>query len=57
MTESNASNPQGNATETMSLSDANIHVHLTHSQLDVLHVMSLVRSPEAGAVVLFAGRS
>jgi hypothetical protein len=57
MTESSVPDPQVNVTEPASLSDANVHVRLTHSPLDVLHVMSLVKSPEAGAVVLFAGRS
>jgi hypothetical protein len=54
MTESGVSDL--NPMEDMSLSEANIYVHLTHAPLDVLHVMSLVKSPEAGAIVLFAGR-
>jgi hypothetical protein len=43
------------ASEIMSLSEPNIHVELTHSHLDVLHIMNMVKSPEAGAIVLFAG--
>ena len=59
MAESLESNPQPKAdpTEIMFLSEPSIHVELTHSHLDVLHTMSLVKSPEAGAVVMFAGIS
>jgi molybdopterin synthase catalytic subunit len=47
--------PEAKASESMNLSQPNIHVELTHSHLDVLRIMSLVKSPEAGAIVLFAG--
>lgn len=37
------------------LEDDNVHVALTHSPLDTLGVLNRVKSPKAGAVVLFAG--
>ncbi|KAI9819276.1 MAG: Molybdopterin synthase catalytic subunit [Pycnora praestabilis] len=37
------------------LEEPNIHVELTHAHLDVISVMNRVKSPKAGAVVLFAG--
>ncbi|OAA67619.1 Molybdopterin biosynthesis MoaE [Cordyceps fumosorosea ARSEF 2679] len=37
------------------LSEEGCHVALTHSHLDPSAVMNLVRSPSAGAIVLFAG--
>jgi molybdopterin synthase catalytic subunit len=39
------------------LSESSVAVELTHDPLDVLAVMNEVKSPEAGAVVLFAGKS
>jgi hypothetical protein len=36
-------------------SEGNCYVALTHDHLDVLKIMDLVRSPKAGAIVLFAG--
>lgn len=39
----------------MERSEDGIHVSLTHSHLDPLAIMNLVRSPKAGAIVLFAG--
>ncbi|MCJ1407367.1 Molybdopterin synthase catalytic subunit [Ptychographa xylographoides] len=38
-----------------SISEANIHVSLSTSPLNPLACMSKVRSPQAGAIVLFAG--
>ncbi|KAK4555338.1 hypothetical protein LTR86_007635 [Recurvomyces mirabilis] len=38
-----------------SLSEHSIHVSLTYDSLDVTKAMNRVKSPEAGAVVLFAG--
>lgn len=37
------------------IEDERILVSLTHSPLDVSEVVSSVKSPKAGAVVLFAG--
>jgi hypothetical protein len=37
------------------LSEENIHVELTFEQLDVIGIMNRVKSPKAGAIVLFAG--
>lgn len=37
------------------LQETNIHVSLTHQPLDPLITLSHVRSPSAGAIVLFAG--
>jgi hypothetical protein len=42
---------------TLSDASANIHVALTYEPLDAASHMARVRSPKAGAVVLFAGRS
>lgn len=36
-------------------SEVNCYVALTHDHLDVLTIMNRVRSPKAGAIVLFAG--
>ena len=36
-------------------SEGNCYVALTHNHLDVLDIMNRVRSPKAGAIVLFAG--
>jgi len=38
-----------------SLSEPNIYVSLTYDSLDATKAMNRVKSPEAGAVVLFAG--
>ena len=35
--------------------DGSMHVGLTHHPLSILDVMALVRSPTAGALVMFAG--
>ena len=32
-----------------------IHVELTHSNLNITSIINTVRSPKAGAIVLFAG--
>lgn len=37
------------------MSDANCYVSLTHDKLNVVEIMDQVRSPKAGAIVLFAG--
>lgn len=39
-----------------SLSEGEIYVSLTYDELDATKVMARVKSPKAGAVVLFAGR-
>ncbi|CUS13062.1 unnamed protein product [Tuber aestivum] len=41
--------------QTESLSRENIHVELTSAPLSIAQVMDRVRSPKAGALVLFAG--
>ena len=33
----------------------NIHVELTHDPLDIQTAVNRIRSPKAGAIVLFAG--
>jgi len=38
-----------------SLSRENIHVELTNAPLSITEVMNKIRSPKAGALVLFAG--
>jgi molybdopterin synthase catalytic subunit len=38
-----------------SRSEEGIHISLTDGELDILSTMDLVRSPKAGAMVLFAG--
>jgi len=35
--------------------DEGIYIELTHATLDALALMNFVRSPKAGAIVLFAG--
>jgi hypothetical protein len=35
--------------------DDGVYVSLTHEPLNPMKIMDLVRSPEAGAIVLFAG--
>jgi molybdopterin synthase catalytic subunit len=37
------------------LNDRGIHVELTHDRLSIQTAMDIVRSPKAGAIVLFAG--
>ena len=37
------------------LTDANIYVSLTYDPLDATAMLARVKSPKAGAVVLFAG--
>lgn len=44
------------STGAMVREDEGVHVELTYDHLDVLSVMARVKSPKAGAVVLFAGR-
>jgi molybdopterin synthase catalytic subunit len=39
----------------MELSDDAIYVALTNDHLDAVTIMNKVRSPKAGAIVLFAG--
>ena len=41
---------------TQSLSEPNIYVALTHQTLDIPTTINRIRSPEAGAIVLFAGK-
>lgn len=38
-----------------SMSEENIHVELTHEPLSITGTLNRVRSPKAGALVLFAG--
>lgn len=40
-----------------SLSEDNIYVSLTYDELDATKAMARVKSPKAGAVVLFAGNA
>lgn len=40
----------------MLLEEENIHVELTYSHLDVTSIINRVKSPKAGAIVLFAGK-
>ena len=44
------------ATEGAETYDEGCYVALTEKHLDILKIMDKVRSPEAGAVVLFAGQ-
>jgi molybdopterin synthase catalytic subunit len=37
------------------IEDANIHVEITYNHLDTTSIISKVKSPKAGAIVLFAG--
>ena len=37
------------------VSKDNAHVELTHTNLDPIYIMNKVKSPQAGAIVLFAG--
>lgn len=37
--------------------EGNCYVALTRDHLDINHTMDLVRSPKAGAIVMFAGQS
>lgn len=52
-----AAAPHDDDSDPWHLSSEGCHVALTHSPLDVPTVMNLVRSPAAGAIVLFAGPS
>lgn len=38
------------------IEEENIHVEITYDHLDVNSVISKVKSPKAGAIVLFAGK-
>lgn len=40
-----------------SLSEQDVYVSLTYDELDAKYTMDRVKSPKAGAVVLFSGRS
>lgn len=52
----NASRIMGNSNEEVwELTDQGCHVALTHNLLNIQEVMDRVRSPAAGAIVLFAG--
>ncbi len=42
-------------TESTELSEGDCYVALTYDDLDALAIMNRVRSPKAGATVLFAG--
>lgn len=49
-------NPQAfEGSKSLSSTNPTIHVSLTHAPLDVSATMALVKSPKAGAVVLFVG--
>ena len=41
--------------EPQSLEEQGVYVELTNNLLDPLSIMNRVRSPQAGAIVLFAG--
>jgi hypothetical protein len=47
--------PMAEAEKIMSLDGDCVHVELTEQHLDVMSVMNRVRSPKAGAIVIFAG--
>ena len=47
--------PPLKSAETCRLELPNIHVELTEKALDVKHSIDRVKSPQAGAIVLFAG--
>jgi len=40
---------------THTLTEPNIHVALTHDPLDIPSTLNRIKSPKAGAIVLFAG--
>lgn len=42
---------------THTLTEPNIHVALTHEPLDIPSTLNRIKSPKAGAIVLFAGTS
>jgi hypothetical protein len=46
-----------NMSDTDSKQEDNCYVALTEKHLDAKDIMDRVRSPKAGAIVLFAGRS
>ncbi|RMJ10189.1 Molybdopterin synthase catalytic subunit [Fusarium kuroshium] len=46
---------ENNAQDAWELSDEGCHVALTHDHLNAQAIMNHVRSPSAGAIVLFAG--
>ncbi|KGQ07193.1 Molybdopterin synthase catalytic subunit [Beauveria bassiana D1-5] len=50
-------NPDDDDDDPWHLTSPGCHVALTHSPLDIPSTMALVRSPSAGAIVLFAGTS
>jgi molybdopterin synthase catalytic subunit len=45
----------GDANEIWEMSDQNCYVGLTHDFLNIQEAIDKVRSPQAGAIVLFAG--
>lgn len=45
----------GDANEIWEMSEQNCHVGLTHDFLNIQEAIDKVRSPMAGAIVLFAG--
>jgi len=45
----------GDTAAEMLLEEENLHVELTYSHLNAIEIMHRVKSPKAGAVVLFAG--
>ncbi|KAK3397880.1 Molybdopterin biosynthesis MoaE [Sordaria brevicollis] len=47
--------PSSASTQPTEISENNIYVSLTHSPLDYTSTIDRVRSPEAGAIVIFAG--
>jgi molybdopterin synthase catalytic subunit len=54
MSDSNANSTQTSKTP-VHLEEDGIFVALTHETLDAVAIMNKVRSPKAGAIVLFAG--
>jgi len=53
--EATASKDTTPSSQPMFRTEPSIHVELTHSHLDVLVTMAKVKSPKAGAIVLFVG--
>jgi hypothetical protein len=43
------------SSQSTKLEEENIHVEITYSHLDITSIVSKVKSPKAGAIVLFAG--
>ncbi|KAK4219101.1 molybdopterin synthase catalytic subunit [Rhypophila decipiens] len=54
-TEPEPPSPQAPAIDFLQDEESNCYVALTHDHLDVNSIMNRVKSPQAGAIVLFAG--